>query len=266
MSIGVNQCIYQYLSYQAPFLYDSIQCYQCTLICICAIIGAQLIYASGFVYRKDIQYMLSQEHSAQVKDERIIQLPSAMYWLVYILGLVLLISVPYDATSALFPCCIGTLGIGGMLKYCFPALFKKIKERRLIADKLWLIALSNLYASLRRAVLLIEIYAISSSVMIAIMISQQENPREMITAIIGFIVVILLLLASILYKYTMEATTRHMFYYNLYKLGYTYRQLLSIIKKEVISFYVILIGLPLFYIGITLIRAFYIRELHYHSS
>jgi hypothetical protein len=179
-----------------------------------------------------------------------------MYCLVYILGLVLLISVPYDATSALFPCCIGTLGIGGMLKYCFPALFKKIKERRLIADKLWLIALSNLYASLRRAVLLIEIYAISSSVMIAIMISQQENPREMITTIIGFIVVILLLLASILYKYTMEATTRHMFYYNLYKLGYTYRQLLSIIKKEVISFYVILIGLPLFYIGITLIRAF----------
>lgn len=143
-----------------------------------------------------------------------------------------------------------------MLKYCFPALFKKIKERRLIADKLWLIALSNLYASLRRAVLLIEIYAISSSVMIAIMISQQENPREMITAIIGFIVVILLLLASILYKYTMEATTRHMFYYNLYKLGYTYRQLLSIIKKEVISFYVILIGLPLLYISITLIRAF----------
>ena len=256
MSIGVNQCIYQYLSYQAPFLYVPFNAISDTLICICAIIGAQLIYASGFVYRKDIQYMLSQEHSAQVKDERIIQLPSAMYWLVYILGIVLLISVPYDATSALFPCCIGTLGIGGMLKYCFPALFKKIKERRLIADKLWLIALSNLYASLRRAVLLIEIYAISSSVMIAIMISQQENPREMITAIIGFIVVILLLLASILYKYTMEDTTRHMFYYNLYKLGYTYRQLLSIIKKEVISFYVILIGLPLFYIGITLIRAF----------
>ena len=39
-------------------------------------------------------------------------------------------------------------------------------------------------------------------------------------------------------------------------MGYTYRQLLSIIKKEVISFYVILIGLPLLYISITLIRAF----------
>ena len=117
----------------------------------------------------------------------------------------------------------------------------------------------NLQYSLNRAILLIGIYAISTNVMIAIMISQQENPREMMTAIIGFIVVILLLLASIMYKYIMEASTRRMFYYNLYKLGYSYHQLLQIIRKEVFSFYVILIGLPFVYTMIALIQS-YIHE------
>lgn len=256
VSIGVNQCIYQYLSYQVPMFYIPINAIFDTIVCICAIIGAQLVYASGFVYRKDIQYMLSQENRNNLKDERILQIPTSIYWIIYVLGFILLLTTPYTPSSALFPCFIGAVATGGMIKYCFSTLFMKLKQKRFIANRLWLISLSNLYYSLRRAILLIGIYAVSSSVMIAIMISQQNNPREMVTAIIGFIVVIMLLLASILYKYSMEATTRRMFYYNLYKLGYTYHQLLSIIKKEVFSFYAILIGLPCVYIIVTLTQAF----------
>lgn len=255
-SIGVNQCIYQYLSYQVPMFYIPVNAIFDTMICICAIIGAQLVYASGFVYRKDIQYMLSQENRNTLKDERILQIPTSVYWVVYVLGFILLVSTPYTSSSALFPCFIGAVATGGMIKYCFSSLFMKLKQNHFIANRLWLIALSNLYYSLRRAVLLIGIYAVSSSVMIAIMISQQNNPREMVTSIVGFVVIILLLLASILYKYSMEATTRKMFYYNLYKLGYTNHQLLSIIKKEVSSFYAILLGLPFVYIIVTLIQAF----------
>lgn len=78
----------------------------------------------------------------------------------------------------------------------------------------------------------------------------------MITAIVGYIVVMLLLLASILYKYSMEAMTRKMFYYNLYKLGYSYHQLLDIIKQEVSYYYSVLVGLPFLYIIVALIQAF----------
>ena len=46
-----------------------------------------------------------------------------------------------------------------------------------------------------------------------------------------------------------------MFYYNLYKIGYSYQQLKSIIKQEVIMFYVILISLPLVIIILALIQA-----------
>lgn len=256
-SILVNQCIYQYLSYSAPFFYVPMSAIGDTVICIATIIAAQLIYASGFVYRKDIQYMLSQETRNKPVDERIIQIPSVLYVGVYILGIILLLCVPYHSSSAIFPCCVGVLGIGGMIKYCFGNLFQKIKKKKYLADQTKLISLSNLYYSLTRAVLLIGIYAVSTSVMIAIMISQQDNPREMVTAIVGFIVIILLLLASILYKYSMEASTRRLFYYNLYKLGYSFQKLLKIIKQEVCYFYMMLVGLPLVYILIALIQAYF---------
>lgn len=192
-------------------------------------------------------------------NQRMFKLPPVIYIVIYLLGIILLITTPYESTSAIVPCCIGAVGISGIVKYCLGIFFRRRKWKRYLADKIQLISISNLQYSLNRAILLIGIYAISTNVMIAIMISQQENPREMMTAIIGFIVVILLLLASIMYKYIMEASTRRMFYYNLYKLGYSYHQLLQIIRKEVFSFYVILIGLPFVYTMIALIQS-YIHE------
>ncbi len=70
----------------------------------------------------------------------------------------------------------------------------------------------------------------------------------------------LLLLVSIVYKFTLEASTRHMFYYNLYKLGYCYKQLLKIIKSEVILFYSLLFLLPFVYIGISLGLSIYHQQ------
>ncbi len=256
LSMGVNQIIYQYMNMSAPFFYVPIKAIGDTIICILAIIGAQLLYASGFVYRKDIQYLLSQETRTQPVDDRIIKIPSLFYILLYFGGLIILVTTPYTPESAIFPCCVGVLGIGGMIKYYFGRFFKKLKDRKYLAHHLHLISLSNLYYSLTRAILLIGIYAVSVSAMIAILISQQNNPREFITTIVGFIVIVLLILASILYKYSMEASTRHMFYYNLYKLGYSFQQLLQIIKQEVISFYLVLVGLPMVYIVMTLIQAY----------
>lgn len=260
LSMGVNQLIYSYIHYQGAFFYIPIEAISDTIICIIAILFAQLVYTSGFVYRKDISYLLSQENTSVIEDKRIIQLPSWIYVGIYLFGIVSL-KMSYSSTSAIFSCCVGSLGISGMIKYNFPKLFHILKDKKWLSDKLKLVSLSNLYYSLRRADTLIGLYAISSSVMIAIMIMQKDNPRELITAFIGFVVVLLLLLASIIYKYVMEATTRQLFYYNLYKMGYTYKQLIAIIKQEVISFYVILLGLPMIIIVLSLLQTYLHHEI-----
>ncbi|MEG0366035.1 MAG: FtsX-like permease family protein [Coprobacillus sp.] len=256
LSILANQCIYPYIDVAAPMFYIPISAIADTIICVCVIIAAQLIYASGFVYRKDIQYMLSQDHGNLAQDNRIVRIPSYMYVFIYVIGIVMIFGVEYTPTNVLFPCFIGVLGIGGMIKYCFPMLFKRIKSHYFLNNQIRLISISNLYYSLRRAIMLIGLYAISTVLMISIIITQQDSPREMITATIGFVVIVILLLVSIIYKYCMEASTRRVSYYNLYKLGYTYKQLLSIVKQEVWMFYLTIIGLPFVYIMITLILAY----------
>lgn len=255
-SLTVNQIIYTYLHYQAPLLYIPINAISDTLICIVVILIMQLVYASGYVYRKDIQYLLTQETKVNVKDDRIIKIHPYAYVFTYIMGIVILLTTKYTSSSAIVPCCIGVLGISGMIKYCFSKWIARLKDKYFLANKILLIALSNVYQSLRKSVLLIGIYGVSTTIMIAVMISQQTHPREMITSIIAFVVIVLLLLASIVYKYIMEATTKKMFYYHLYKLGYTFRQLIEIIRKEVLCFYIVLIGLPFVYIILSLLIAY----------
>jgi len=255
LSMFVNQLIYSYINYQGSFFYIPMNAIFDTVVCILAILFAQLVYISGFVYRKDISYLLSQEKINVSQDERILKFPTWVYIGVYIFGIASL-AMQYSSLSVIFSCFVGSMGVGGMIKYNFPRFFYIIKDRKWLADKLKLISLSNLYYSLRRAYVLVGLYAVSSSVMIAIMIMQKDNPRELITAFIGFVVVLLLLLASIIYKYIMEATTRKLFFYNLYKMGYTYKQLKGIIKQEVISFYSILLGLPMIIIFLSLIQAY----------
>lgn len=255
-SITVNRYIYQYLSYQVPLLYVPLRALGDTMICIVAIIFAQLIYASGYVYRKDISYLLSQENRTIMQDERIVYLPNWLYFFTYILGIIILLGFPYTPETAILACSVGSLGIGGILKYCGASIFQTIKRKRYMKDSLKLVSLSHLYYSLRRTVLLIEIYGVSTTVMVALMISQRENPFEMITVIIGFIVVMILLLASLVFKCSMEAYTRKTVYHNLYKLGYTYRQLIRIIKQEVVFFYILVIGMPFIYILLTIVLSY----------
>lgn len=253
-SMCVNQLIYSYIGYNGTFFYIPMSAIFDTIICVVSILFAQLVYISGFVYRKDISFLLSQENTTVLKDERIIKLHPVLYVLCYGFGIVSL-ALSYTPISSVISCFIGAMGISGMIKYQFPGLFSFFKKKKFMANKLWLISLSNLYYSLSRACMLINIYAVSCSVMISIVIMQQSEPREFVTAIIGLLTIMILLLASIVYKFLMEATTRKMFYYNLYKMGYSYQQLKDIIKQEVIMFYMILISLPLVIILLALIQA-----------
>lgn len=251
----VHQFLIQYYAYQGSFVI-SINAIVNTIICIVVIIAVQLLYASGFVYRKDIQYMLTDQSRNQSVDVRIVPIPSVFYIFLYLFGIVLLLSMPYDPSSMLLPCCIGALGVGGIIKYCLKDMLMSIKKKKYISDKHKLISLSHFMTSLSRCMLLIEIYVVSSSVMVAMMILWQNDPREMFVTVIGFVVVILLLLASILYKYSMDVSQRCYAYYHLYMLGYSFSQLIKILRQEVISFYTFFVGMPFIYIVLSLVQAY----------
>ena len=61
--------------------------------------------------------------------------------------------------------------------------------------------------------------------MIALLVSVQHDIREFICVIVGLIITVVLLSLGILYKYSSEAINRKIFFFNLYKLGYTVKKL-----------------------------------------
>ena len=81
--------------------------------------------------------------------------------------------------------------------------------------------------------------------MLAVLAANQNAPREFTTGVIGYIVVVVLLVVSIIYKLSMEALTRKTLFVNLW---YTRKELKKIVRQEVISYYFVLILIPLVYI------------------
>lgn len=255
-SIISNQLMYHYLNIQGSIYQTSVSAFFNTFASICAMLFAVLIYSSGYIYRHDIQYMLSTQTVNEYEDKRIIRFPPQFYICLYIFGIILMMFSTYYVSVFIFPCLIGIIGGAGLLKYSIPNFFTKLKRRKYINHQILLVSISNLSYSLKKSIFLVSLYTISSASMIALLVSQQNNIKDFITIVIGYAVIIMLLSIGLLYKYSSEAMNRKIFFYNLYKLGYTRKKIKTIIKYEVLLYYFLMILMPLIYIFIILIRCY----------
>lgn len=103
---------------------------------------------------------------------------------------------------------------------------------------------TNIIVLKKNIVLLI----ISDIFFVSLLAASLENPLEMILAFISFVTINILLSLSIMFKYSTEIAVRRKFYLSLERIGYTKKELSSVIKKEVYIFYTIIIFFCLFYI------------------
>ena len=109
--------------------------------------------------------------------------------------------------------------------------------------------------------MLFSLIAGSVTGMVVIIAAYYNSPREYITAIIGYIVIVVLLITSIVYKYCMEAQTRANLFYNFWKIGYTRSELIKIVNREVFYFYLLLLVVPMIYIVIIIGRFIYYGQM-----
>lgn len=255
-SVLCNAIMYYYLFINSSIFVCTANAFFNTFATVCSMIFALIIYSSGYVYRHDIQDMLSTQTVNEHEDTRILKFPKGFYIGLYLFGVVLMIFSEYTVSVFIFPSLLGILGAGGIMTYLLPDIFAYIKKKKYIADQIMLISLSNLAYSLKKSIFLVSLYCVSSTVMIALLVSVQHSIREFVSVVIGLVITVLLLSLGILYKYSSEAVNRKIFYFNLYKLGYTIKKLKKIIKKEVILYYGFLLLVPMIYILIILGRCY----------
>jgi hypothetical protein len=162
----------------------------------------------------------------------------------------------YSVGIFILPAFVGIIGANGVLKYILPDIFTKIKQKKYLNHQIMLISLSNLSYSLKKSIFLVSLYSMSTTVMSALLISQQSNVKEFMTSVIGYAVIILLLSIGLMYKYIGEAMNRKIFFFNLYKLGYTRNKIKKIISKEVNYYYLLIMVIPFLYVLIMVLRCY----------
>lgn len=223
------------------------EAYTYSFLIVAIVLAMICILTSGYLHRNDILVLLSQEQEMNFNGGSK-KIPSIIYFGVYLLGIVMMFVNPHQANAYIAPTLVGVAGAIGIIRFVLPDLVRKLKKNILLTKRYALISISNLCYSIQRSLLLFTLMIVSVTGMMTILATYKDSPREYVTTVIGYIVVIVLLVVSIVYKLSMEATTRKTLFFNLWKIGYTKTDLKKIIKQEVICYNLILIFIPLIYI------------------
>ena len=257
----INYMMYQYLNVHASIYKISINTYLETLIVIIIILATLSVFASGYIYRNDISFLLHQEKAMDINPNNEGKIKPILFISLYFIGIVMMFMAKHSANNYIMPTAVGIVAMIGVIKYFLPEFVKWFKKKYLLEKRYALIYVSNLAYSIRRALLLIALLMVMVTGMIVIIATYYNSPREFITAFIGYIVLTILLVISLIYKYCMEAQTRTVLFLNLWKIGYTRNEVKKVIKREVFYFYWLLLLIPLIYVLFIAGRFVYYQQL-----
>lgn len=242
-----NAYMYGALGIKKDIQIIPIEAYLYSFLIVAIVLVMICVLTAGYLHRNDIQVLLSQEKEMNFNkgSQRI---PSVIYVFIYIFGVVMMFMNPHQSDAYIAPTLVGIVGVVGIIRYVLPDYVRKLKREVFLTKRYILIAISNLSYTIQRSLLLFSLMTVAVTGMMAILVSCKNQPREFVTAVIGYLVIIVLLVVSIVYKLSMEAATRRTLFFNLWKIGYTRRELCKIIRQEIVLYYLILIMLPMFYI------------------
>lgn len=253
----INQYMYMLLNIKESIYYIPVSAIVQTVVSVLMLVVVLCVFTGGYIYRNEITELMKSETNMVFQDKRKMKLPANIYVFIYLFGIVMMFMNPHSPISYIAPSLVGVIGAAGSIRYTIPRWISKWKKNTLITHRIALIYVSNLNYSLYQARMLVILMIASFTGMIAVLASQQGAPREYATAFIGYFVIITLLVIGLVYKFCMEIANRKTFYENMWKIGYTVSEIITIIKREVLYFYTVLLLFPLLYVFVIMGRFLY---------
>lgn len=242
-----NAYMYQMLGVHKDPSYIPQEAYLYSFILVAIVLSMICVLTARFLHKNDIQTLLSQEKEMKVKRNTK-KSKAVLFFGIYVFGIVMMFMDPHEPTAYIAPTIVGLGGAIGVIRYVLPDFVRNLNRGIFLTKRYVLISISNLNYSIQRSLLLFSLMTVAVTGMLAVLAANQNSPREFTTGVIGYIVVVVLLVVSIIYKLSMEALTRKTLFVNLWKIGYTRKELRKIVRQEVISYYFVLILIPLVYI------------------
>lgn len=240
--------MYRYLNINYIFYQVPISTYLNTLASLIPIVMVIFLSITGFIRAHSIQELTGRSQDIKEVKNKEKRLKNSVYLLIYIIGIMLMIFQKHSLVIYIAPTVIGISSMIGIINQGIPSFIKNWNNRKGIEKKYSFIALSNYSVSLRGCTYLIMCMVLLIAVLLPILISQKPYTNEYITNIMSYIVMIILLVIGIVYKFCTHILMRKKEFECLSRIGYTRIELLKIIKKEIYVLYATIILLPLPYI------------------
>ena len=237
--------VFQMINIENPTTYVCTQSLAITIIMTIVECLVVFLINSGQIYKKKSSFI------PNVKRSKMKTYIYIIFYFIPLISLLLPVSRKDIAFVMLAAIVTSIFGIQGVVRYVIPNALADYKNKTFITDKIKLIIISNLYASIKRSTSLVLMYIITAVVTIVVIGQYQEYSVINTFALASFIFVVVILNFTIMYKFFIEAYRRKENFEQLRLMGYSYKEISKIILLEVIYYYFIVNILVL--IQITLI-------------
>ncbi|AIY84398.1 hypothetical protein [Clostridium baratii] len=243
-----NMIMYKMVGTEGPlFTFDS---EGLAIVAVYVAIQYGLIVALnfGYAYRKEIIDLMKVEKTRGVYDSRTVKVPGILFLIMYLIPIGYSLTLPSfkgaeGAAYAWFV--LGVTGVYGIIKYFIPSLIKKLKNKEFMYKGLRRIYISNFEKMIKDSLiyflgLTITLNYFANSI---VEYNKYDGMRgNLLFCILGTSLIIAL---SLFYKLIVETEEKMYMYNQLKVLGYSKDQVIDILKKEYILFYVIGLSLPI---------------------
>lgn len=234
--------VFQMINIENPTSYVCTQSLAITIIMTIVECLVVFLINSGQIYKKKIKELIIKKKSSFIPNVKRSKMKMYIYIIFYFIPLIsLLLPVSRKDIAFVMLAAIVTsiFGIQGVVRYVIPNALADYKNKNFITDKIKLIIISNLYTSIKRSTSLVLMYIITAVVTIVVIGQYQEYSVINIFALASFILVVVILNFTIMYKFFIEAYRRKENFEQLRLLGYSYKEISKIILTEVIAYYFI---------------------------
>ena len=203
--------VFQMINIENPTTYVCTQSLAITIIMTIVECLVVFLINSGQIYKKKIKELIIKKKSSFIPNVKRSKMKTYIYIIFYFIPLIsLLLPVSRKDIAFVMLAAIVTsiFGIQGVVRYVIPNALADYKNKTFITDKIKLIIISNLYASIKRSTSLVLMYIITAVVTIVVIGQYQEYSVINTFALASFIFVVVILNFTIMYKFFIEAYRR----------------------------------------------------------
>lgn len=192
-----------------------------------------------FINQIKIPEMIENHNIVAYKTKRgAIKIPSAIFLILYLLGLAIICYSDTIIFGTSITLCVGAIGAYGIFYYIIPNYLQKRIDKKRLKPFNYIIN-GNIALFLQQSKIIISLIMLTAIVIPILIFNTEENSIYYLQLHIIFILINIVCCMTLYNKFNVDFSGKKELYKNLYKLGLTFSDIKNVVIKEVLFIFVL---------------------------